>query len=122
MDRGDLFGGIGNWYGVIHSGVVKRFWILDLRFWICSVHKGRGFKSKNNPKSKIQNPKSKIVPLTRGGVLNRKIIQNPKSKIQNCSAHKGRGFKPKNNPKSKIQNPKLARSNSSQGLPLTNPA
>jgi hypothetical protein len=54
---------------------VKRFWILDLRFWIDPVHKGTGLgdfrlsildlfrpqgaglEPKNNPKSKIQNLK-----------------------------------------------------------------
>jgi hypothetical protein len=55
--------------------MVKRFWILDLRFWIDPVHKGTGLgdfrlsildlfrpqgaglEPKNNPKSKIQNLK-----------------------------------------------------------------
>jgi hypothetical protein len=59
----------------IQAIAVKRFWILDLRFWIDPVHKGTGLgdfrlsildlfrpnmaglEPKNHPKSKIQNLK-----------------------------------------------------------------
>jgi hypothetical protein len=53
--------------------MVKRFWILDLRFWIDPVHKGTG----------LGDFRLSILDLFRpqGRGLNRKII--PFSKIQN---------------------------------------
>jgi hypothetical protein len=57
------------------------FWILDFGFWIDSVHK----KERPIFASGALNEKctSGIHPPQGALVLNQKIIQNPKSKIQN---------------------------------------
>jgi hypothetical protein len=56
--------------------LVKRFWILDLRFWIDPVHKGTG----------LGDFRLSILDLFRPNMAglepkNNSIFQNPKSKI-----------------------------------------